>query len=255
MELTDSNTFAEKIARATSAAPTYFEAVKIGNRKLGDGGFGCNNPSWEAYNEVQDMHNSDDKAIALLVSIGTGESYVRRFSATGGYAELFQALRAAKGLATDTHRTDELLKKLTGKRKDCYFRFNADERLGKIKLDCWKAAKGSKLSTADEIRRITEEYLDRPCVVREIDTVAQILVTNRRMRSKTDKWEERLFGIKWRCVHEGCSEGQQLRRQVELREHLQTYHDFGPELEQSPSMRAEYEGLVSRGRCELHDRR
>jgi predicted acylesterase/phospholipase RssA len=255
MRLTDSDIYLEKIARATSAAPTYFEAVKIGNRKLGDGGFGCNNPSWEAYNEIQDMHNSDDKAIALLVSIGTGESFVRRFSKAGGYAELFQALRAAKGLATDTHRTDELLRKITRKRKDSYFRFNADERLGKIKLDCWKAAKGSKPSTADEIREVTEDYLNKPSVVEEIDVVAQILVANRRMRSKADKWEERLFGIKWRCVHEGCSEGQQLRRQVELQEHLQTYHNFGPVAEQSPEMRAEYEDLVSRGRCELHNRR
>jgi hypothetical protein len=247
--------YLEKIARATSAAPTYFEAVKIGKRKLGDGGFGCNNPSWEAYNEVKDMHNSDDNAVALLVSIGTGESYVRRFTQATGFAEFFQLLRAAKGLATDTHHTDELLRSITRRRTDSYFRFNADERLGKIKLDCWKAARGSKQSTAEEIRVITEDYLAKADVAAEIDRVAEILVANRRRRSRTDKWEERLFGIRWRCMHEGCSEGQLLRRRDELREHLQVFHGFGPEEDQTPEVRAEYDDLVRRGRCELHNRR
>ena len=245
----------ETIARATSAAPTYFDAVQIGKRKFGDGGFGCNNPSWEAYSEVKDMHNSDDEAIALLVSIGTGESYVRRFTQASGYAEFYQAIRAAKGLATDTHKTDELLRSITRRREDSYFRFNADERLGKIKLDCWKAANGSKPSTAEEIRQVTEDYLDRPEVAEKIERVAQILVPNRRMRSRTDKWEERLFGIKWRCRYEGCSESQQQRRRIELEEHLQTYHAFGPVADQTQEVNKEYEGLVQRGRCELHARR
>lgn len=238
----------ETVARATSAAPTYFKAVRVGNRKLGDGGFGCNNPGWEAFNEVRDMHNSDDEGVALLISIGTGESYIRRFTHAEGFSEALQAIKAAKGIATDCHKVDELLRTLTQKRKDSYFRFNADERLGKIKLDCWKKAKGSRCSTADEIQRITDEYLEDPEVTVEIDRVAQLLVHNRRMRSKTDIWEERLFGLQWRCLLENCPEGPQPRRRAGLEDHLQLYHDFGPVALQPPEKRKAYEDLIRRGK-------
>jgi hypothetical protein len=193
------------------------------------------------------MHNSDDAAI-VLVSIGTGESYVRRFASAEGYAEVFQTLRAAKGLATDTHKTDELLRKITQKRKDSYFRFNADERLGKIKLDCWKKARRSRASTVDEIQQITESYLDSEEVTEKINRVAEILVQNRRMRAMTDRWEERLFGLKWRCLVENCPEGPLLRRRVEFEDHLQNYHDFGPMADQIPEMRKEYDDLIKRGK-------
>jgi len=193
------------------------------------------------------MHNSDDAAI-VLVSIGTGESYVRRFATAGGYAELFQTLRAAKGLATDTHKTDELLQTMTAKRPDSYFRFNADNRLGKIKLDCWKKARRLRPSTADEIRQITENYLDQDHVTAKINRVAEILVQNRRMRALTPRWEERLFGVKWRCLVENCPEGQELRRRVDFEDHLQNYHSYGLVEDQLPDTRMEYEDLIKRGK-------
>ena len=202
------------------------------------------------------MHNSDDSAIALLVSIGTGESYVRRFARAGGFSELFQALRAARVLATDTHKVDELLRTITQRHPDSYFRFNADDRLGKIKLDCWKTVSEKRAkrfpsrckSTADEIRRITEEYLDKPEVVAELNRVAEILVRNRQMRSRTDRWEERLLGLKWRCLVEGCPEGPLARRRVEFEDHLQNFHAFGLPGEQAPAVRSEYNDLIARGR-------
>ena len=44
-----------EVARATTAAPTYFEPIKISNRKFGDGGFGTNNPAEEMFWEVVHM--------------------------------------------------------------------------------------------------------------------------------------------------------------------------------------------------------
>jgi len=73
------------LARATSAAPTYFEPVKLKvNRKtavLVDGGVFINNPAMSAYSEVVRLikeKDSDGNPILdykpiLLVSIGTGE--------------------------------------------------------------------------------------------------------------------------------------------------------------------------------------
>jgi uncharacterized protein len=58
-------------ALATSAAPTYFPAVKIGERTLIDGGVFANNPSAIALAEARIMWPDDD---VLLVSLGTGIS-------------------------------------------------------------------------------------------------------------------------------------------------------------------------------------
>jgi hypothetical protein len=169
------------------------------------------------------MHNSDDAAI-VLISISAGEGYAKRFSAAEGFS---QTLRAARGLAADAHQTDELLQKIIQKGKGSYFRFNVDEGLGKIKLDCWKKARKSRASTADEIQQITECYLDSEEVTKKIKHVAEILVQNRRMRATTKRWAERLFGLKWQCLVKSCPEGPILRGRIEFEDHLQNYHDYG----------------------------
>jgi patatin-like phospholipase/acyl hydrolase len=63
------------VARATSAAPTYFEAVESGERSLVDGGVFAANPAMcglaEALNEVAPRD-------VVLLSLGTGERTHRR---------------------------------------------------------------------------------------------------------------------------------------------------------------------------------
>ena len=54
-------------AHATSAAPTYFEPVRIGARTLVDGGVCAINPAMTAYAEVA------GETLAVLASLGTGE--------------------------------------------------------------------------------------------------------------------------------------------------------------------------------------
>jgi patatin-like phospholipase/acyl hydrolase len=72
------------IARATSAAPTYFETARIKNDlgtpfPLIDGGVFVNNPALVAYSEVRNMEleNIDESPMAkdmMIVSIGTGST-------------------------------------------------------------------------------------------------------------------------------------------------------------------------------------
>lgn len=57
-------------ALATSAAPTYFPPVKIGERTLIDGGVFANNPSAIALAEARLMWPNDE---IVLVSLGTGK--------------------------------------------------------------------------------------------------------------------------------------------------------------------------------------
>lgn len=84
----------------------------------------------------------------------------------------------------------------------------------------------------------------------EIDRVVEILVQNRRMRAMTDRWEERLFGLKWRCTMENCPEGPLPRNRAGIEDHLQKFHGFGPVAEQTAETRSEYEELIRMGQYE-----
>ena len=66
-------------AHATSAAPTYFEPVRLGDRTLVDGGVFAINPSVFAYVEA-------GGAPDLLLSLGTG-SHTRPLALRGGQAD------------------------------------------------------------------------------------------------------------------------------------------------------------------------
>jgi predicted acylesterase/phospholipase RssA len=59
-----------QVARATSAAPTYFLPIEIDDVLYGDGGTGWNNPTNEAIAEAWNVW--PDRPIGILVSIGTG---------------------------------------------------------------------------------------------------------------------------------------------------------------------------------------
>jgi len=66
------------VARATSVAPTYFEASEVGARSLIDGGVFAVNPAMSAFAEVLRFEPS---AEVRLVSLGTGQrTRKRRFS-------------------------------------------------------------------------------------------------------------------------------------------------------------------------------
>ncbi len=59
-----------QVARATSAAPTYFLPITIDDVKYGDGGTGWNNPAKEVISEARNKWPG--RPIGVLVSIGTG---------------------------------------------------------------------------------------------------------------------------------------------------------------------------------------
>ncbi len=63
-----------EVARATSAAPTYFEPLELGERALIDGGVFAVNPAMSAFAEALRMEGGD----VVLVSLGTGERTRKR---------------------------------------------------------------------------------------------------------------------------------------------------------------------------------
>lgn len=78
------NFLVKDVARATSAAPTYFEAARVTNDlktpfALVDGGVYANNPALAAYAEVRtmDFNSNDELPTAkdmLIISLGTGST-------------------------------------------------------------------------------------------------------------------------------------------------------------------------------------
>jgi patatin-like phospholipase/acyl hydrolase len=123
-----------EVARATSAATTFFKPIKAGRDKIAfiDAGFGYNNPCEVLLAEA-------DRAIpgrqtSCIVSIGTG---LRK--AIGVNAKPFTLLKALTNMATNSHAVHSRLQETFGdKQPQKYWRFDEDVAISEIKMDDWK---------------------------------------------------------------------------------------------------------------------
>lgn len=152
------------VARATSAAPTYFETALVRNElgtpfPLIDGGVFVNNPSLVAYSEVRTMSfsNIDHKPTAkdmMLVSVGTGstsDSYdydkAKDWGAVGWIKPIIEIMMTGNSQTVHYHLT-QIFDTLSPEDKQDYHRLNpailtadsamdnaADDNLTKLKED------------------------------------------------------------------------------------------------------------------------
>lgn len=168
-----------QVARATSAAPTYFNPISINKKTFIDGGMGSNNLSMVACKEVESMDEYlktfqkqpnyqsgpqiQSLGIGIMVSIGSGKSRISEKS---------------YGKESVTH--EDVARQLKGA---TYFRLNVDNGLQDIRFDeCEMRVVGGKRInvTLDKIRAATETYLAKPEVVALIRNCAKELVVRRR---------------------------------------------------------------------------
>lgn len=235
-----------EVARATSAAPTYFEAIQFMNRKFLDGGLGANNPGRIALQEVGRMHAPHRPA--LLVSVGTGvkrdnrakDKPKKRDQARDlfkidrpddvhrkqGLKKLMELSNFVKDFTTDTEGTENDTNFLAGQMQVPYRRFNVSNELATcIPLDDWRPAQSGQI-TLNAIKRYTNEYLKLPKTQEGLDYCAKVLVARRRRRAMTERWESFATDIEYRCQAEGClgSVQSQYKKRGELREHLERSH-------------------------------
>ena len=220
------------MARATSAAPTYFNSITISDCKYGDGGFGANNPTKEMYFEVCQMNGNSKKCVELLISIGTGEPKQRGPYQKEGARKYFSFIKFAGKHASNPELVhDDMMRIFENDREhQIYHRFNvpyhqspigptettpeplnesrsAFQRpatgpppLGDMKLDEWRGS-----ATLESIREATASYLSQARVQEELRYIAEVLVSRRRLRSKhPEHWDIYSTGIQYRCQHEGC---------------------------------------------------
>ena len=148
-----------QVARATSAAPTYFKPAKIDKLEYLDGGFGAtNNPCMEILDEVRIMNNRNKDCVNTIVSIGTGKnSKVSRWTKSKRPGSRYlNYLNFAKKWASESETTHQKMLKEQKTLAFDYFRFNVEEGLDRMKLDEWHARGSSRVTVGkcvDSIRR------------------------------------------------------------------------------------------------------
>lgn len=128
-----------QVARATSAAPTYFKPPIIDGLEYVDGGFGANNPCVEIYEEVRRMNNNSRRCARTILSIGTGKNNeARRFKGTG-FQRYLNYANFARKWASDSEQTHLAMLNAKSEVHFDYFRLNVEEGLDLMKLDEWRA--------------------------------------------------------------------------------------------------------------------
>jgi hypothetical protein len=162
--------------RATSAAPTYFKAIRIPRgdttaARYVDGGMGFNNPAEILVEEA--MRVRPGRPISCIVSIGTGQM---------GPASLAEEGESPKIIPTDVinvlvssvtrgeqvhHRLDE---RFPPGNPTTYLRFNVEQGLQDIELD--------DIHQLWAIISHTEAYLEQSDIKRRRDAAANLLRRN-----------------------------------------------------------------------------
>lgn len=187
------NTPIWKIARATSAAPTYFKAIEVEGLNLLDGGLLANNPSQHARAEVNSLHRyhpsgscrpsqggEPDGGIRFLVSLGTGKQADQLITrGAGPIPKLLSIVRRALKKMTDPEPVHRELQRALD--RNVYYRFNVEEGLKKMKLDeC--IVKGEDNITFSRIESAVNKYFNDGDVWESAQSLAKQLVKHRRER-------------------------------------------------------------------------
>ena len=153
-----------QVARATSAAPTYFKAPKIDGLEYLDGGFGTNNPCYEIYQEVRTMNNDAEQSAKTVISIGTGKNNkISRFSnASLPGSRLFNMVNFATKWASESQTQHEHMVRLHASADGMrYYRLNVEEGLGETKLDEWRTRGRMRIALGKCIGRMRGHVLPK----------------------------------------------------------------------------------------------
>lgn len=246
-----------KVARATAAAPAYFRPVRILPAHRGiplppmrfkDGGFGCNNPSKEAFHDIVEVHGRHTKNIGPFISIGTGVGKFKLFSdKKGNFRDVCANAVAALKRPTLTTLADKSMSYLANfdqEERFPYYRFDGGEVLGEIAMDEWRPHtksnnnnknRGGKneqrkqhpgSQTLETIHGAVEAYLVKKDVQRDLEDCAKLLVQRRRLRSgDSSRWERYATSSYYLCREGGtCEKTARCNSRAEFQRHLESAH-------------------------------
>jgi hypothetical protein len=113
--------------------------------------------------------------------------------------------------------------------------------LGSIPLDEWLPTASGE-DTLNKIRQATEGYLRTPAVAEKLDQFADILVSARRNRAKTERWEKFATNVQYHCYNGNrCGKIPTNMTRSELRSHMCEVHEV-------PSNENDLEQILSQSR-------
>jgi len=189
------------VARATSAAPTYFNSIEMGEKTFLDGGIGANNPSFVALREIMQME--ENTRPCLFVSIGTGrsegEGNIGEPIPRRGLRKLMRLKNIFQNYALNSEIIHEAIAFTTLAARIHYHRFNVTGALSDIELDEWKPSVGGS-DTLQNIKQHTDRYLREPEAMKGLLNCAHTLVNLRNERERSDSWSR--FGEGWEPIGE-----------------------------------------------------
>lgn len=150
-----------EVARATSAAPTFFDPITISGEKFGDGALGANNPVQELEEEAKDVWGRRDPTwnfeanIRCLVSVGTGKLALDPFHETFWSLKMLKSLQ---GILTETEKTANHFQKIHTDlfQKNHAFRFNVDQGPEEVGLE--------ETNEIDNVKALTRNYIGKETI-------------------------------------------------------------------------------------------
>jgi hypothetical protein len=226
-----------KVARAASAAPTFFDPIRIEGKEYSDGGVGNNNPVQLMLNEVTSKLGTDYtiEAFSVLISLGTGQKPTKRLKVKHRLPRLtsikpvkniFNIIDKLKDSSTDSDKdhqwVETMMKQLNFQH---YYRWTGGEQVGGLAMDEWhQRRKADKISTAEFIEQHVKHFMAQPRISAEVENAARELVARRRARvascSDSGKWKRYAYCILLRCAY--CDD--HLETSEVAKQHIQTVH-------------------------------
>jgi predicted acylesterase/phospholipase RssA len=164
-------------ARATSAAPTFFKRIAIGEEgqakeEFIDGGLGCNNPAIQVLEEARNIFGND-RLVRCLVSIGTGHPGTIGLAKPDAFQKVLHTklIDVLKKIATDCEDTANGLSARFKDLEKFYFRFNVVHGAEGISLEEWEKM--------GELTEHTKAYMAEASVLKAMDEAVDILCNPR----------------------------------------------------------------------------
>lgn len=167
-----------EVARATTAAPTFFKRISIAEpgqvaEDFLDAGIKCNNPVEEIIEEAR-LVFGDDRHVGCIVSLGTGHPGTIGLAKPDAFQRILplKLIDTLKKIATNC---EEVANRLSRQFVDCpdvYYRFNVTHGAGVISLEEWEKM--------DEVVGHTKAYLQSAMVSKAIDSVVRVLLEQQR---------------------------------------------------------------------------
>ena len=142
-------------ARATSAAPTFFERITIGglgsSQPFVDGGLGRNNPIMAVLEEAELVFPG--RQVACIISIGTGQAQTISILPPSLRQRMLPSdvIKALQAIATDCEQSAQEIARRFLSTPNVYFRFNVEQGLQQVGLAQWERL--------DEVVSHTGQYM------------------------------------------------------------------------------------------------